>query len=189
MIIYWFFFWTIWNEQFFYWAFFWPVLWRLTPWRPCMETFRKPASLLLQRWWKPRCNRCQHQRKIPLGWSFWTLMESCDPCIAGRMLKPLNQMTLATSTTLEWYLGSTYQTFQLPFLKIKNHIILKIFKNQIESHLTAAIRHVRQDAFQNTRTIEINGARVPLLGNSEAKAGVDFWPSAMRALRRTSNNF
>ena len=42
----------------------------------------------------------------------------------------------------------------------------------------------RQDAFQNTRTIEINGARVPLLGSSEAKAGVDFWPSAMRALRR-----
>ncbi|CAL1140939.1 unnamed protein product [Cladocopium goreaui] len=43
--------------------------------------------------------------------------------------------------------------------------------------------HSRQDAFQNTRTIEINGARVPLLGSSEAKAGVDFWPSAMRALR------
>jgi len=43
--------------------------------------------------------------------------------------------------------------------------------------------HGRQDAFQNARTIEINGARVPLLGNSEAKAGIDFWPSAMRALR------
>lgn len=43
--------------------------------------------------------------------------------------------------------------------------------------------HGRQDAFQNARTIEINGSRVPLLGNSEAKAGIDFWPQAMRALR------
>jgi len=43
--------------------------------------------------------------------------------------------------------------------------------------------HSRQDAFQNTRTIDIGGAKVALLGNSEAKAGVDFWPSAMRALR------
>ncbi|CAJ1375102.1 unnamed protein product [Effrenium voratum] len=43
--------------------------------------------------------------------------------------------------------------------------------------------HSRQDAFQNTRTIEINGARVPLLGSGEAKAGVDFWPTALRALR------
>eukprot|EP00933_Yihiella_yeosuensis_P004452 TRINITY_DN108819_c0_g1_i1.p1 TRINITY_DN108819_c0_g1~~TRINITY_DN108819_c0_g1_i1.p1 ORF type:complete len:424 (-),score=88.61 TRINITY_DN108819_c0_g1_i1:139-1383(-) len=43
--------------------------------------------------------------------------------------------------------------------------------------------HSRQDAFQNTRTIDIGGAKVALLGNSEAKAGVDFWPGAMRALR------
>eukprot|EP00931_Biecheleriopsis_adriatica_P047690 TRINITY_DN27504_c0_g1_i1.p1 TRINITY_DN27504_c0_g1~~TRINITY_DN27504_c0_g1_i1.p1 ORF type:complete len:407 (-),score=96.35 TRINITY_DN27504_c0_g1_i1:114-1334(-) len=43
--------------------------------------------------------------------------------------------------------------------------------------------HSRQDAFQNTKVIEFNGIRVPLLGNSEAKAGVDFWPTAMRALR------
>jgi len=43
--------------------------------------------------------------------------------------------------------------------------------------------HSRQDAFQNTRTIDIGGAKVPLLGSGEAKAGVDFWPSAMRALR------
>eukprot|EP00440_Ansanella_granifera_P060896 gb/GFBE01066010.1/.p1 GENE.gb/GFBE01066010.1/~~gb/GFBE01066010.1/.p1 ORF type:complete len:411 (+),score=104.09 gb/GFBE01066010.1/:1-1233(+) len=43
--------------------------------------------------------------------------------------------------------------------------------------------HSRQDAFQNTKTIEINGRLVPLLGNSEAMAGVDFWPTAMRALR------
>lgn len=43
--------------------------------------------------------------------------------------------------------------------------------------------HGRQDAFQHARTIEINGSRVPLLGNSEAKAGIDFWPTAMRALR------
>jgi len=43
--------------------------------------------------------------------------------------------------------------------------------------------HSRQDAFQHARTIDIGGAKVPLLGNSEAKAGIDFWPSAMRALR------
>lgn len=43
--------------------------------------------------------------------------------------------------------------------------------------------HSRQDAFQHARTIDIGGARVPLLGNSEAKAGIDFWPSAMRAVR------
>jgi len=43
--------------------------------------------------------------------------------------------------------------------------------------------HSRQDAFQHARTIDIGGSRVPLLGNSEAKAGIDFWPSAMRALR------
>jgi len=44
--------------------------------------------------------------------------------------------------------------------------------------------HSRQDAFQHARTIAINGARVPLLGKTEAKAGIDFWPGAMRALRQ-----
>lgn len=43
--------------------------------------------------------------------------------------------------------------------------------------------HSRQDAFQHARTIDIGGSKVALLGNSEASAGIDFWPTAMRALR------
>ncbi|CAK0880662.1 unnamed protein product [Prorocentrum cordatum] len=44
--------------------------------------------------------------------------------------------------------------------------------------------HSRQDAFKNAKTMEINGIRVPLLGSGEAKAGIDFWPSALRALKQ-----
>lgn len=44
--------------------------------------------------------------------------------------------------------------------------------------------HSRTDAFKNAKTMEINGIRVPLLGSGEAKAGIDFWPSALRALKQ-----
>lgn len=43
--------------------------------------------------------------------------------------------------------------------------------------------HSRENAWSNVKTIAINGARVPLMGGGEAKAAVDFWPGAMRALR------
>lgn len=46
--------------------------------------------------------------------------------------------------------------------------------------------HGRKDFAKGVRTMLVEGVRVPLLGDGEAKAGLiglDFWPQAMRALR------
>eukprot|EP00927_Polykrikos_kofoidii_P082225 TRINITY_DN8111_c0_g1_i1.p1 TRINITY_DN8111_c0_g1~~TRINITY_DN8111_c0_g1_i1.p1 ORF type:complete len:494 (-),score=65.47 TRINITY_DN8111_c0_g1_i1:201-1682(-) len=47
--------------------------------------------------------------------------------------------------------------------------------------------HGRTDFAQNVRTMLVNGSRVALMGGAEHTndnlAGIDFWPSAMRALR------
>jgi len=43
--------------------------------------------------------------------------------------------------------------------------------------------HGRTDFLKHTKTIEINGQRVPLVGGSTDMAGIDFWPTAMRSLR------
>merc|ERR1719408_568098 len=46
--------------------------------------------------------------------------------------------------------------------------------------------HGRRGFEQNVRSMVVNGVKVPLLGQGEAKAGLiglDFWPQALRALR------
>lgn len=43
--------------------------------------------------------------------------------------------------------------------------------------------HGNKDFLKHTKTIEINGQRVPLIGGSTDMAGIDFWPQALRSLR------
>jgi len=46
--------------------------------------------------------------------------------------------------------------------------------------------HGRKDFAKNVRSMVVEGVKVPLLGDGEAKAGLiglDFWPQALRALR------
>lgn len=75
------------------------------------------------------------------------------------------------------------ETAQEPLLEIEEDVTKVVFLD-VDGVLRPV--HGRTNFLKTARTMMVDGERVPLLGDTEAKAGLDFWPSAMRALRHVS---